>query len=172
MITVVAFQSYFLHNDYCYTIHERSGCHDYELKNYFNPISYERSGGHDYEGLSYTTSNHYHHHEPFIIIDLFNLRYIAINLKEFVFILNFQNFIMWSTDMNFMQSLFKPTNPLTFCNYPFFMHKIIITTRVMNRCYMKICIYNFGCLSLISHSDLRTIYKVILEEPEIRIFFF
>ncbi|KAK4270934.1 hypothetical protein QN277_019698 [Acacia crassicarpa] len=41
-----------------------------------------RSGGHDYERLSYTTSYHYHHHEPFIIIDLFNLRSITINLED------------------------------------------------------------------------------------------
>ncbi|KAK4421020.1 Berberine bridge enzyme-like 21 [Sesamum alatum] len=35
-----------------------------------------RSGGHDYEALSYTSKN------PFVILDLFNLRSIAINLED------------------------------------------------------------------------------------------
>ncbi|XP_011085610.1 berberine bridge enzyme-like 8 [Sesamum indicum] len=37
-----------------------------------------RSGGHDYEGLSYTSKSN----NPFIVLDLFNLRSIDINLED------------------------------------------------------------------------------------------
>ncbi|KAK9115172.1 hypothetical protein Syun_021969 [Stephania yunnanensis] len=37
-----------------------------------------RSGGHDYEGLSYTS----HHHVPFVLLDMVNMKSISINVED------------------------------------------------------------------------------------------